>query len=620
MQRVRNPNKEYDVSTISSTRNAYTCATYIAHPHLGIPEDLVTGKRCIPEVQQVLANNKALFRSFIQYDSDSASSSSRKKEVISYLISKCKEVSYYYDSYKILKKELLDAIKLLNSHGVQTLFLKSSKILPLDSDNFDILIHTYEMKDADQLLKRNGFSVVKSADEPYKVLYRKTRNGKDYLALHLHTKIAWYGVEFLKTEEVWKKYLVKSIEGTNVGFISPEHHVLVTVAHAFFENASLKLGDIMYLVDSFSDNELDLGMMVSSSMGMGWDVVFCTMLLFGNSVHRDVYGLPILPKNKLSSVFLEALSKEKINKIKYLYKKMKIFYQKPYLPISIRLRNYRRRQLLSQVIFNSSLSLTDKSEKLGYLFSVFLRGAVPIWRQKPSITVSFVGADGTGKTTHARRLVDNFKRRGYLGAYIWSKGSFHFSKPFMSLATSLLVSSSSTKSYEELSNIRGERVRTNRLFGKMLTVLLVFEHLIQIRSKLFLRRLSNNAVIFDRYLHDTIVDSLLYYGQGYDSFFSKSLLSLVDWFVPRPDLIILLRSNPQTISRRRPEENPEAIGLKSRIYELWSRRWGACVLDTEQGTIEQNHSRLLEKALKLFYEGKNKEASQELKSCGQVNL
>ena len=583
--------------------NAFTCAAYIAHPHLDIPKNLVDEKMSISEVLQVLLTNKVLFRSFIQYNSVLGS---QKKNVISNLICDSREMSHYYDFYKVVKNELLDAIELLNNN-VQTLFIKSSSILPLDSDNFDILINGNETKFAEQVLRMNGFSVVKSAEEPYKVLYRKTKNGKDYLALHLHSKIAWGGVEFLRVEDVWKKYLIKNIEGTNVGFISPEHHVLVTLAHAFFENASLRLGDILYLVDSFSNKELNLYTMISSSMEMGWGVVFCAMLLYGNSAHHDIYGLPIIPANRLDAVFSEVLSREKIKKVKKLYTRMKIFYQKPYLPVSIRLRNYRGRQLVSQVISNDSLDLADKAGKLKHLFSVLLRGTLP-WK-KSSIVVSFIGVDSTGKTTHAKKLVDAFRKRGYDVRYVWSRGSFRLSEPFTRLATSLLSSRSNIRPHGKLSETRVEHVRANPFFGKLLTALLLFEHATQLRSKLLLRRFSGNAIIFDRYLHDTVVDSLLYYGQGFNSFFSRLLLSKVGRFASKPDMVVVLKASPHTIIRRRPEEDFGAIELKSRIYELWSEQWGAYVLDTERYTIEQNHLSVLEKALRLFYEGRAEKES-----------
>jgi thymidylate kinase len=578
--------------------NAYTFAAYLAHPHLGIPDSLAKEKIAISEVQRVLKANKVLFRSFIQYDSGL---SSRKENAMSNLICHSKETSHYYDFYEIVKKELLDAIGLLNNN-VQTLFIKSSNILPLDSDNFDILIPDNKQKMADQVLRKNGFSVVKVAEEPHKVLYRKTKNGKDYLALHLHTKIVWGGVEFLRAEEIWKKYSTKNIQGTNVGFISPEHAVLVTLAHAFYENASLKLCDILYLVDSFSDSSLDLDAMISSSVKMGWDLVFGAMLLYGNSIHHEVYGFPIIPVNRLNEVVSEALSEEKTVQVKNLHEKMRIsFRKKPYLPVPITLRNYRGRQLISQVVSNDSLSLVDKVNKLRYLLSAFLKGTLP--RKKPKIAISFIGVDASGKTTHARRLVDAFRKRGIGASHVWSRGGFRLSEPLMSRATSIVSSHSNVKSHRELSEARLRHVKANPFLGKILMSMLLFEHAAHIRSKLILGKSSKNVIVFDRFLHDTVVDSLIHYGQDYNSFLSRLMLNLAGRIASKPDLIVLLKASPQTIESRRPEEDLERIRLKSRIYESWSKRWRAHVVDTERYTIEQNHLNILGKALSLFYEG-----------------
>ncbi len=280
--------KEHHVFAMPQNSEAYNLATYIAHPYLDIPENLVEKRVPVSEVQRVLLTNKALFRSFIQYD---LLSSSQKKNAISRLISSSKEMSRSYDFYKALKTDLLDAVRFLNDNNLQTLFIKSSNTLPLDSDNFDLLIHDNQLELADDVLHRNGFSLVRAANEPNKVLYRKTKGGKDFLALHLHLKIGWGGVEFLKAPDVWQKHLIKKIDDTRIGFVHPEHHVPVTLAHAFFENASLKLGDILYLADSFSNNSLDVESIISSSKAMRWDAVFCAMLQYANSIHRDVYGL-----------------------------------------------------------------------------------------------------------------------------------------------------------------------------------------------------------------------------------------------------------------------------------------------------------------------------------------
>jgi len=591
------PEKQ-SVPETSANRSAYTVAAYIIHPRLSIPQDLLSKEISFAEVQRALVVNKVLFRSFAQHDS---ALNPKKVAVVNSLLSNSSEMKCCYDFYKVLKAELLDAIQLLNENDVQTVFIKSSGILPFDSDNFDLLIPDSQKGIADKVLRVNGFSFVKIAAEPFKTLYRKTEDGKDFLALHLHSRIAWSGVEFLKVEDVWKKYSTKDIEGTNVGFISPEHHALVTVAHAFFENGSLRLGDLMYLVDSLSNDDLDLGRIVSSSVEMGWDAAFCAMLSFANVVHRDIYDAPMIRQSRLDVAFSQALNVDQVKRVSDLRNKIEAFYHEPYLPVSMRLRDYRIRQLISQVASSDSLSLTVKVKTLKHLLAVFLKGIAP--RQRASIVVSLVGMDSTGKTTHARKLVEAFNKRGYRAVHIWSRGAFRLSRPFTSAAASFLGSNSKTASAQEPSRTRAHRLRANPAFGKILTILLLLEYSAQLRWKLLLKRSSNNALIFDRYLYDTLVDSLLNYGSDYDSFFPRFLLSNVELFASRPDLIVVLKASPETVLRRSPEEDLSAARIKSRIYDQWSKRWGACILDTDRHSVEQNHLDLLGKTLRVFYEG-----------------
>lgn len=592
--------KEPKVFTVPNLRNAFACAAYIVHPHLEIPPSLLSEKVPTLEVHRALLTNRVLFRSFTQLGSNP---NPQKNAFISNLIRDSDEMQQRYAFYKTLKNELLDAIELLNNNGVQTVFIKSSKILPLDSDNFDLLIREDKRKTADEVLRTNGFSFVKASKEPFKALYRTTKNGKDYVALHLHSKIVWAGVEFLNTEDVWKKYSIKSIEDTNVGFVSPEHHVLVTLAHAFFENASVKLADLMYLVDSFNADGVSLKTLITQSSEMGWDIVFSAMLLYANSVHNDIYGVPIIPANELDAVFSDVLDKDKFGKVHSLKKRMEIPYHKPYLPVSLGLRNYRVQQLISQIISNNSLSRTEKANRLEYLFSVFLRGTFRL--HKPSIKVSFIGVDSAGKTTHAKNLVDSFRERGYRASHIWTRGTFHLTQPLTRLVELLLGSASHTGTIEVVSEKRVERVKSSPSFGKVILMLLLLEHAVQLSFKSLLKRFSNNALIFDRYLHDTVVDSLLNYGQDYDSFFSRLLLSKVGLFASQPDLVVVLKVSPSTVVKRRPEEDFESVKLKSQVYEQWGKQWGAYMVDTERYSIEQNHLKVLEKALRLFYEGRS---------------
>ena len=585
-----------------NNQGSFMVAAYLAHPYLEIPANLLKKNISDIEVQQTLLTNRVMFRSLMRLDS---SADSRKNVFISRLAKDNTEMQERYEFARTLKNELLDAIELLNTNNVQTVFIKSPKILPLDSDNFDLLVRDDQIKMTDEVLRANGFSSVSVSKEPYKSLYRKTREGKDYLALHIHSRVAWAGIEFLKTEDVWKKHRVSTVEGRNVGFVSPEHHVLVTLAHAFFENASLKLSELMYLADSLNNNEIDLRVLISSSSRMGWDVAFSAMLLFANSVHHDIFGVSLVPADKLDAILLETLSSDRLARVNDLVGRMKAQYLKQCLPVSLGLRNYRIRQLVSQVYSNHSLSRVDKARRLTYLLSIFSRGIYQ--PQKPPMKVCFIGVDSAGKTTHAKNLADAFRKRGYHASYFWSRGAFHLTEPFTRLAALLLGASSSASTHRKISVKRVKQVKTNPLFGKFLTLLLIFEYAVQLSAKSLLGGFSSNVYVFDRYLHDTVIDSLLAYGQDYNSFFSRFLLNRARLFVPQPDLVFLLKVSPSAVVKRRPEEDFEAIRLKSEVYEQWSTKWDANVVDTERYSVEQNRLLILERALRLFYEGRNRQ-------------
>jgi len=93
-----------------------------------------------------------------------------------------------------------------------------SKSIPLDSDNFDLLVRPQDLPRIDEVLRANGYMEVDR--EGYKVLYRKLAHGDDHIALHLHTKVAWYGIEFLDSTRIWESYVKKKVDGVIMGFIN----------------------------------------------------------------------------------------------------------------------------------------------------------------------------------------------------------------------------------------------------------------------------------------------------------------------------------------------------------------------------------------------------------------
>jgi len=86
-------------------------------------------------------------------------------------------------------------------------------------------------------------------------------------------------------------------------------------------------------------------------------------------------------------------------------------------------------------------------------------------------------------------------------------------------------------------------------------------------------------VIGERYFPDVLVAP-----ERYGFAVPRWLMRSVAWFVPRPDLIVLLKDDPDVIHARKPELSPARIGELMDAYEMELKHWGnARILTTEGG-------------------------------------
>lgn len=86
-------------------------------------------------------------------------------------------------------------------------------------------------------------------------------------------------------------------------------------------------------------------------------------------------------------------------------------------------------------------------------------------------------------------------------------------------------------------------------------------------------------VIGERYFPDVLVQP-----ERYGFAVPGWLMRCAAWFVPNPDLIVLLKDDPQVIHARKPELSPARIGKLLDAYERELKYWGnGRVLTTEGG-------------------------------------
>lgn len=141
---------------------------------------------------------------------------------------------------------------------------------------------------------------------------------------------------------------------------------------------------------------------------------------------------------------------------------------------------------------------------------------------KKGIFICFVGIDGSGKTTLAKRLEQDLKRSGISCKYAWcgwrGYNSFLF-KPFAKLIKKFYDNNEKLKSV------------TN---AKIPGTLALLDYILSLSEKSFLSLYTYDIFIADRYIYDMLVGFTI--ANSEITYIQKFLLDLF----PKPDIIFFL--------------------------------------------------------------------------------
>jgi len=577
---------------------AFKLASFLAHPKIYEREPEMIHNSEIHKVLSILRQNKVLMRALTHLD---AKETREGPSVRIFL--EDEEFQRCLSQMRKMEEEYLEILRLFNEKNIQFVLIKASNCLPLDSDNFDILVQKADLLRLIDLLTHMGFVEVIKAREPFKILLRCVKGGKDYLALHLHTRIGWEGIEFLSCNDVWKKYRRLTIQDVEVGFPAPEHHVLITLAHAFFENQCLKLSDILYLADSLMNGsgKIDWGCMRSWVKINRWTIPFFSMLEISNHIYNEIYGEELTPDHVWKEYMLE--KKKLLNMFEMVVKALKvnIDYRNP-LPLQI--------PLIIPVVFFMRKMLTEPGFSINRRFmSVAYETCEFLIRRFglkgegfPSLLV-FTGADGTGKTTHAKTLIGELTRRGIKAKYLWSRPPpFFFELMISQFMCAFLGAKHFVKADKDYFEKR-ERLLSREPFRTIWSAFLLFSHILQLILELHPKlAFSNGVIVCDRYIYDTVIDID---SELERNFANGTVGRVITSAVPRPNVIFVMTGDSNEIARRRSNERNGSNSLAKKIgkYSDFCRRTKeAIMLDTTK-ELENNKREILEKALYRYYSG-----------------
>jgi len=554
--------------------------SYLMHPYLDITRELCSidsNKRLVSEAFSLLESNKVLLRVLSSKDSEGFP---MKREVISKFMDSSRAFEVSYKHGLDLKEELLDIVSKFSERSIKSVLIKSLNTLPLDSDNFDILVMEKDLSASFKVLRDSGFLRISWYREPYKWLFRKVNSPR--IAVHLHTAIAWDGIKFVDVSDLWKEYREKEIDGVIVGFPSPEHHMLITTAHAFFENREFRLGDLSYLIQDVHDNDLDWNY-IDRTIQDGWSDSFCGLLWLASHVYNVFFG-----DDLISEETYELLLKEHKKNISGLAEKLvNQFREKPLLPMKISTTTVAM-QLGKKILKTSRISFSEKAKMIWHLSGSFARRRIPICKKHPAFLVCFIGQDGTGKTTHAKYAWKELKQisKKIRVGYVWSRGFGYSFQPFLLAAKRLLLDNESLRTSQDSYFSRRTRLLKKEPMRSLWAHIMIMDHLLHL-ARVQLALSLGRIVICDRWIIDTLIDVECELGKPLSEF----LKGRIECLAPKPQIAFIMDAQTSELIKRRPQVDLDSLECKRNSYLEQSDRVGFQVINSND-TLERNKKKI----------------------------
>jgi thymidylate kinase len=210
-------------------------------------------------------------------------------------------------------------------------------------------------------------------------------------------------------------------------------------------------------------------------------------------------------------------------------------------------------------------SLLNFKKLFKYVHNIFLG-------KRNGITLAFLGADGSGKSTALEFIQRNFSEDRKLFPFkkIYFKPNVFKIKP-------------DVKSSVDGTNIPHSHSTYSSLLS-VCKVFYVFLNYLFYLPILFLRKKNGHMVLFDRHYYDLLADPKRY---RINNAGLRAARLLSSW-VPKPDAVIVLTSDISLLAQRKPDEVPiELLTTLNDRYQSFSLKKVKIIHVTNNGSIDK---------------------------------
>ena len=201
---------------------------------------------------------------------------------------------------------------------------------------------------------------------------------------------------------------------------------------------------------------------------------------------------------------------------------------------------------------------------------------------KPAM-ISFMGLDGSGKSTSIDYAYEQLKNRGYKVEIVRAAYVIVVMRGIIKIGKKILMKKDSDpfsgdyKSYLESMRKQAQKGGVYKVFSALTTL----EFKLQIFFRIRLKRFFGTTLLVDRYIYDNIVTYAANLGLGAE--YMEQAMSRKWKNAPKPNLIIYIKT-PVDICCSRKDDIPDPLYLEIRkpLYEKVADMYGATIIAGDQ--------------------------------------
>lgn len=486
------------------------------------------------------------------------------------------------------REEYIKVREALSARGIPCVLIKSAGLppsFPYRSDNVDLLVPPTAELAAAQALYSLGYVELRNIEEPRKFLFKRFVGGGEASAIHLHTQVGW-GTGFLVDEWLWER-VRPSEDAPMVSILGPEDELLVTLAHAFYEDKEFKIWDIVKARHCVNAPAFDWAYCARQAEERGWLAGLNVILGIVARVEAAWFAEARIPAGVPggpTALPLPLLDAET-------------------LPARVGFA-YSKRQYFAKVARDRRLSAAQKWDDALRHALAGVRRKLRVRSQRPML-VALSGVDGSGKTAHAEALQEAFGRCDIRARIVWTRGA---SSPLTDALIRLgkrWLGEASGAGHGEGGNAPNpwerraalwRRPVVQRVWPWVIALDLWRQYLARVAWPL----LRGWVVIADRYVADAQAEVAAYLDAAGDGRVPLAL-RLLERVSPRPAVWFLLDAPPDVAARRKAGQESEAfLARQARWYRRLAQARRGHVLDATR-SLEDVSSEVVRGTLLRYY-------------------